>query len=170
MNLKDLLLSASSQRSILAGAPEMMALDDRSAITRTRGGKGKPNTRLIDYNRTGPFYQQTGISNIAGNILPRLKKFWRHRFLHATKGWREYHGGAVYHLPSAVAGPQGWQLFKRSTWRPNRSERALGLVPRLGTVQQAPGIEYKAGTPVQLRQYIGKRGTRVQFTPLAAAA
>lgn len=103
---------------------------DKAAVTRTKGHRGVPNARIVKYERTGPFYTQSGIRRIADQILPILHEWYEHRYLHATKGLRVYHGGKLFHLPSAVAGPQGWQLFKRSTWRPNAKERKIGAVPR----------------------------------------
>lgn len=173
-SLRDLFLDSSAGRAMLAGIgsqPETKALGDRAAVTKQKGRRGKPNSRIIDYKRTGPFYQQTGTNVIAGNVLPLLKKYWVHQFLHATKGWRSYRGGALFHLPSAIAGPQGWQLFKRSTWRPNRAERKAGLVPRLNTiVQQGPEQDYAAGKAMKLAEYMSPRGPRIGFAPLVAAA
>lgn len=135
---QNLLLGATSTAAVLAGMPAM-DFGDRAAVTRRKGKRSVANSRIIDYQRSGPFYRQTGTRNIADNTLPIIVRYWVHRFLHATKGWREYHGGELFHLPSAVV-PRGWQLFRRSTWSPNKRERALGLVPRLNNndSQRAP--------------------------------
>lgn len=133
MNFLDkMLLGSSSMRAVFAGLglqPETTALKDRATVTPKIGKRSKPNRRIISYERSGPFYTQSGTQNIAGNILPILYKFYEHRFLHATKGWRVYHGGNLFRLPSAVTRP-GFQVFRRSTWMPNARERRLGLVPR----------------------------------------
>lgn len=161
-----------SMRALLTGfQPEEQALD---TATRSMGPRRRTNTRIIDYSRTGPFYTQTGTRVIAGQELPILRTHYVHRYLHATKGWREYHGGPLFHLPSSRV-DAGRQIGKRSTWQPNRAERAAGNVPRLNTVQQEPGVEYSAGKPVELARYRNKRGDlRLGFklvaTPYVSAA
>lgn len=166
--------STSSMRALLTGyKPEEQTLD---TATRSMGPRRRANTRIIDYSRTGPFYTQIGVRVIAEQELPILRTHYVHRYLHATKGWREYHGGPLFHLPSSRADAGGRQIGKRSTWRPNRAERAAGNVPRLNTVvQQGLDQDYAAGKPVELARYRNKRGDwRLGFklvaTPYVSAA
>lgn len=147
--LRDLLLG-STARTILASLPE-----ETAPVTRPKSRRGMPNASLIDYKRVGPFYRQTGTRNIVGNTIPLMQEYYEHRFLHATKGWRVYHGGKAFRLP--IAAPQGFQLSRRSTWRPNVKERALGLVPRFAT-EEPDGL--RLGKPVEMFQYRNQRGAR----------
>lgn len=170
--LRSLLDGSTSMHGLLAGMkPE--EVENSVAVTRSKGPRSKANSRIVDYKRTGPFYTQTGSRVIAGQEMPILRTHYVHRFLHATKGWREYHGGKLYHLPSSAARPQGRQIFKRSTWRPNRIECLAGNVPRLNTVQQEPelSIDYTAGKPVEMARYRNRRGRwRLGFKLVEAAA
>lgn len=54
---------------------------------------GKPGTfgrRIIDYKRSGPFYEQVGEKRVGFVMFPIMRTSYIHRFLHATKGWRVY--------------------------------------------------------------------------------
>lgn len=150
--IRNLLLGSTSPALL----PETKAAaDEQGVASRSKGRRGKPNSRLISYRREGPFYTQTGTFKLAGEEMPRIRRSYVHKFLHATKGWRSYNSGKLFHLTSATVGRGGFQLLKRSTWRPNAKEQRLGLVPRMSDVV------------VQMFQYIGRNGIKVGFKPVA---
>jgi len=91
-----LMTTAASALSFMgAGTEQKAARRVRSAVTPKAGKKGMYGRRLIRYERTGPFYRQTGVRADGREIM---RPYFVHKVLHATKGWRTYH-----HLPIAFS-------------------------------------------------------------------
>lgn len=101
---------------------------DPNTITSSCGKKGTPLRRIIGYRHEGPYHRQVGLKWMLNEAWPIVQTYYKHHFLHATKGWRVYTGGPAMRIPQPIH--RGFQLLKRSTWRPNRKERRLGHIPR----------------------------------------
>lgn len=93
------LLRTSSRHAIDAALPERKAVDDTPIVSPKKGKRGKFCARLITYERGGPFHRQVGIKWLHGECWPIMQTYFKHRWLHATKGWREYTGGPSMRLP-----------------------------------------------------------------------
>lgn len=52
--------------------------------------RGRPFRHYVAAKRQGPFWRQVG-TDVANQ--PIIEKFYRHKFLHATKGWRTFARG-----------------------------------------------------------------------------
>lgn len=101
------LLGTASRPAVDVGLHEMDVQKTKAAsspnVLRKLGKKGQKYRRLINYFRTGPFVRQVGSKWVAGEEWPLLHTFYVHHWLHATKGWRTYSGGAGMRLPNALA-------------------------------------------------------------------
>lgn len=94
MKLANLLKSGASAISFGGDAPVVRAKRPQHIVTSTVGRRGAPYRKIIKYERDGPFYRQVGASP---DGRPILQTYYRHRFLHATKGWR-----VNSHVPMAM--------------------------------------------------------------------
>jgi hypothetical protein len=88
----------------------MASLPGKSEVTPKAGKPHSPFRRIVKYERKGPFYRQVGERWLAGESFPIMQAYYKHKYLHATKGWREYTGGprmsiphAFNHLPARLA-------------------------------------------------------------------
>lgn len=104
--LKDRFLSAASQiftkardvkESVEQAAGLLKTRADRArlGVTRKVGKPRTPYRHIIRYERKGPFLRQVGVRHVVSRsgqsrTIPIMQQFYVHRFLHATKGWREY--------------------------------------------------------------------------------
>ena len=100
--LKKALLSTASRIAEEVGLPEIKTREDVGGkVTPKLGKAGRPYRRIIKYERVGPLHRQVGIKWLHGECWPIMQTFFKHRFLHATKGWREYTGGPLMRMPYA---------------------------------------------------------------------
>lgn len=97
--LRDAMRSSGSGQAENLYQPALRRKEPTALASQRLGKKGKSHRRIIDYKRTGPFYRQVGTKTVADRVLPLMQTYWKHRFLHATKGWREYHGGQTIRIP-----------------------------------------------------------------------
>ena len=104
--LHDYLTSTASVRTINARIMDEEPVVAPSNRVRRRGrdqggrmaAPGRPFRRYIQAERTGPFYREE--TRRVGDVIKTvLVKFYRHRFLHATKGWREFANGTPQIMP-----------------------------------------------------------------------
>jgi hypothetical protein len=98
-SLRSALSATSSARAIETASPVDYRKANDLTVSKKLGKQRSFGRRLIRYERLGPFHRQTGDRSIGGTILPMMQTYFLHRFLHATKGWREYLGGATLRVP-----------------------------------------------------------------------
>jgi hypothetical protein len=79
-----------------------VAVRPRPIVSNKASKRGKPGRRIIAYDRVGPSQRQVGIKWLHGECWPIMQTYCKHMFLHATKGWRRYSGGAAPWLPRPV--------------------------------------------------------------------
>lgn len=93
-------------------------------VTQRAGKKGHAYRRIIGYKRTGPFHREVGIKWVSGESWPVMQTYFKHAFLHATKGWRTYESGATLRLPASL--PQrrpNLSRFPFPEWNAHKSRR-----------------------------------------------
>lgn len=88
MTLRSWLRSTTSAIANSVGLPGYEPAQPK--ITRSIGKPGTFGRRIIGYERSGPFHEQTGTKYIGGVPFPIMRTRFVHKFLHATKGWRTY--------------------------------------------------------------------------------
>lgn len=108
-------------RALLRGRPSHDAIDSALGpvqyahepfkVTKQTGKRGKFMRRIIGYERRGPYHRQVGIRWLHGESWPMMQTYFIHRFRHATKGVREYHGGSSMVMPMPRQLPQYPQRF-----------------------------------------------------------
>jgi hypothetical protein len=85
--IKDYLRNTASALAASIHLPRPRETQRQLGITRSAG---KPRTEfrwIIATERLGPFFRQIGVKK---DGEPIMQGHYIHRFLHATKGWREY--------------------------------------------------------------------------------
>lgn len=87
--LRALMHSTVSRRATSAALPPIRVIK-KDIVTSECGARGAFGRRIIAHTQEGPFYRQTGW---AKDGKPILKEYYRHHYLHATKGWREFVNG-----------------------------------------------------------------------------
>jgi hypothetical protein len=105
-----------SHDAIDAAQPTSYKYQDKTVTNKT-GKKYRFGRRIINYERKGPLHRQVGIRWLHGESWPIMQSYFTHRFLHATKGWREYTGGPALRMPmAAMAGntPYPLRFFGRN--------------------------------------------------------
>lgn len=103
------------------GKPKGKVVEPGLTVTAKCGKPGTPFRKIIRQEAMGVQFIQTGIRVVApGEGRPILERVERHRFLHATKGWRVYRDGlpgmARCHTPSFARNPA--KQSKLAPWRP----------------------------------------------------
>jgi hypothetical protein len=95
--------------------PKSEAKEPQYTITAKAGKPGVPYRRIIAQKTDPVWFVQCGINPKDGT--PRLQRIERHRFLHATKGWRVYNGGLPgigrAHAPTLPRNPHREPLCHR---------------------------------------------------------
>jgi len=104
MSIKDKLLSTASRAAEMIGLPKIQPRRSDHQVTNQSGKRATPYRRIVGYERLGPLHRQVGIKWLHGEAWPIMQTYFKHRFLHATKGWREYTGGSRVRMPQASSG------------------------------------------------------------------
>jgi hypothetical protein len=86
--------TASRAAEAIANLTEKKTAGPTHVVTAKAGKPGVPYRRIIAQEAMPVWYIQTGVNRKTGK--PRLERVEKHRFLHATKGWRVYSGGLPY--------------------------------------------------------------------------
>lgn len=105
--LKDFFQRSVSGLAATLHQPRFKAPSRQVGVTRKLGKRGTLYRRIIAAERLGPFFQQIGIKWKGFTAEPIMRGYYIHRFLHATKGWREY-----LDVPRAMA--RAGQVFQHN--------------------------------------------------------
>lgn len=91
MSIKDFLKRTASGLAAAVTLPSIrLKPEPQFKVSAKCAHKGTPFRRIIGHQVFADLIRQTGTVNVQGDSTPRLQQYSIHRFLHATKGWRQY--------------------------------------------------------------------------------